>query len=196
LLRAVLARSERYGSTIEVFGGADLLMAPYAPGSQVPSAARALIEAVRTADAVVLASPGYHGAVSGLVKNALDYLEELRVDNRPYLSDRPVGIAVTAFGWQAAVNTLGALRQIVHALRGWPTPLGLALNVAAGPCVDEDGKISDPALLERIDDMASQLTAFKVRDLGGVADRQGTVAPLPPPISRARRTSKLEEADG
>jgi len=26
------------------------------------------------------------------------------------------------------VNTLGALRDIVHALRGWPTPLGAAIK--------------------------------------------------------------------
>jgi FMN reductase len=28
------------------------------------------------------------------------------------------------------VNTLSALRDIVHALRGWPTPLGAAINTS------------------------------------------------------------------
>jgi hypothetical protein len=32
---------------------------------------------------------------------------------------------VTAAGEQAAVTTLAALRSVVHALRGWPTPLAL-----------------------------------------------------------------------
>jgi FMN reductase len=35
-----------------------------------------------------------------------------------------------AHGWQAAVTTLTSLRSIVHALRGWPTPLGSAVNSA------------------------------------------------------------------
>src|SRR5204863_6434613 len=32
---------------------------------------------------------------------------------------RPVGSVATGAGWQGAVNTLTALRNIVHALRGW-----------------------------------------------------------------------------
>ena len=31
---------------------------------------------MRAASAVIIASPGYHGSISGVVKNALDLLEE------------------------------------------------------------------------------------------------------------------------
>ena len=41
-----------------------------------------------------------------------------------------MGLIATAAGWQAAVSTLQALRTITHALRGWPTPMGLAINTA------------------------------------------------------------------
>jgi FMN reductase len=37
---------------------------------------------------------------------------------------------VCAAGWQATTTTLISLRSIVHALRGWPTPLGVAINSA------------------------------------------------------------------
>jgi FMN reductase len=90
-----------------------------------------LVDALRRADGVIIASPGYHGSVSGLVKNALDYVEDLREDDNPYLSGRAVGCVTTAYGWQAAVTTLQTLRSIVHALRGWPTPLGAAINSAS-----------------------------------------------------------------
>ncbi|MBT2488419.1 NAD(P)H-dependent oxidoreductase [Streptomyces sp. ISL-96] len=93
----------------------------------------ALLDALARADGVLLASPSYHGGVSGLVKNALDYLEDLRDDPRPYLDGRAVGCVVTAAGWQSAGTTLCALRSIVHALRGWPTPLGVALNTTEHP---------------------------------------------------------------
>jgi FMN reductase len=79
---------------------------------------------------VVLVSPGYHGTISGLMKNALDYVEDLREDDRPYLDGRAVGCVSVALGWQAAVTTLTSLRSIVHSLRGWPTPLGAAVNSA------------------------------------------------------------------
>ena len=36
----------------------------------------------------------------------------------------PVGSIACGAGWQAAGQTLSALRAIVHALRGWPTPIG------------------------------------------------------------------------
>ena len=68
---------------------------------------------------------------SGLVKNALDHLEELRTAERPYLEGRPVGCIVIADGVQAVGTTLSSLRSIVHALRGWPTPFGLAMDSRA-----------------------------------------------------------------
>lgn len=90
------------------------------------------VEHVRSADALLIGSPGYHGTLSGLVKNALDHVELLRGDERVYFDGMPVGLIATAGGWQAAVSTLHALRSIVHALRGWPTPMGVAINVGAG----------------------------------------------------------------
>jgi len=144
-LRVALAAAERAGARTSVFDGAFVARLPiYSPGSlDRTDDARELLTAVRLSDGVLLASPGYHGGVSGVVKNAVDYLEDLRDDDRPYLEGRAVGCIVTALGWQAAANTLAGLRSIVHALRGWPTPLGVALNTAedifdpAGDCTDE-----------------------------------------------------------
>lgn len=85
---------------------------------------------LREADAVIIGSPGYHGTFSGLVKNALDHVELMAKDDRPYFTGMPVGQIAIAAGWQAAVSTLTGLRTITHALRGWPTPLGVAINSA------------------------------------------------------------------
>jgi FMN reductase len=108
---------------------------------------------------VVIASPGYHGTVSGLVKNALDYLEELRTDARPYLDGRPVGAIAVAKGWQAANGTLGTIRQVIHALRGWPTPLGLTINSAVTR-FDEFDVVDDDAVATGTDLLAAQLIEF------------------------------------
>jgi FMN reductase len=142
-LRIVLDGAAQAGAKTTVVSGADLVLPFYDPA--VPERApiaRRLVEELRAADGVVLVSPGYHGTVSGLVKNALDYIEDLRDDERPYLDGRAVGCVATARGWQAAVTTLTSLRSIVHALRGWPTPLGAAVNSAQveftgdGGCTD------------------------------------------------------------
>jgi FMN reductase len=95
-----------------------------------------------------------------MVKNALDYLEETARDARPYLHDMPVGLIVTAYGWQATGSTLAALRSIVHALRGWPTPLGATINSAVAKF---DGETcSDPAAAGQIAAVGQQVFAFAV----------------------------------
>ncbi|WP_312164927.1 NADPH-dependent FMN reductase [Phenylobacterium sp.] len=135
-LRAV----EAGGGETRLLGGDFLSRLPiYNPAVPEPTPEQSeLAEAVRVADGIIVASPGYHGSISGVMKNALDTLELLREDARPYLTDRAVGCVITAEGWQAAGTTLTTLRSIVHALRGWPTPFGAALN-AAGGLFDAEG---------------------------------------------------------
>jgi FMN reductase len=164
-LLAVLRACASRGATTTAFTGLALDMPPYLPGAVVPAAAVAPIEAVRRAGAVVVASPGYHGTVSGLVKNALDYLEVLRDDARPYLDGRAVGVIAVARGWQAAVSTMSALRQIAHALRGWPTPLGIAVNSVVSR-FDQGGACDDAAVTGAVEIMAEQLVDFASRRAG------------------------------
>lgn len=128
-LRAALDLAERAGAQTDILLADDLEFPSYAPerGSLGPQADR-LLDLVRRADGLIVASPGFHGGPSGLIKNALDHLEELREEKRPYLDGRAIGCIVCAAGWQATATTLAALRSTVHALRGWPTPLGVTIN--------------------------------------------------------------------
>ncbi len=128
-LRAALDLAERAGAHTDILLADDLEFRAYAPerGTLEPRAGR-LLDLVRRADGLIIASPGFHGGPSGLIKNALDHLEELRDDERPYLDGRAIGCIVCAAGWQATTTTLAALRQTAHALRGWPTPLGVTIN--------------------------------------------------------------------
>jgi len=150
-LRVCLQAAEEMGCSTRLLTGADLDLPIYDPNStERPPKVGNLLAAVRAANGLLIASPGYHGSVSGMVKNALDYLEDLRPDSRCYLNDVPVGCIVSAAGWQACGATLAALRAIVHALRGWPTPMGVMFNSTArvfsrdGLCVD-DGVTRDLA---------------------------------------------------
>src|SRR5258708_944025 len=104
--------------------------------------ARELIDTLREADGVIVASPGYHRAVSGMIKNALDYVEDMAGDARVYLDGLPFGCIGVAHGSQAAVSVLTNLRSIAHALRAYPTPYGAA--IVAGPHIFAGGGCVDP----------------------------------------------------
>jgi FMN reductase len=159
-LRIALAGAEELGAKTTMVTGDDLVLPFYDPA--LPERSREavrLVELLREADGVVLVSPGYHGTVSGLVKNALDYVEDLREDKRPYLDGRAVGCVATARGWQASVTTLTALRSIVHALRGWPTPLGAAVN-SAEVRFDGDDKCSSDTVATTLRTIGKQVAEF------------------------------------
>jgi FMN reductase len=160
-LAFALKGAQEAGARVQLFGGAFLYSLPhYAHETRdLTDAQHELIEAVRAADALVIATPGYHGGISGLVKNALDTLEELRLDERPYLDGRAVGSIVTAYGWQAAGTVLTSLRSIVHALRGWPTPFGAAVNTLETR-FDTADTCSDPKVVEQLLTVGRQASSF------------------------------------
>ncbi|HUO13150.1 MAG TPA: NADPH-dependent FMN reductase [Caulobacteraceae bacterium] len=161
VLTLALAAAEAAGARTQLIGSEVLsrlpIYNPSEPGD--PPERLALVEAVRAADGVIVATPGYHGSLSGLIKNALDSLEPLRDDARPYLDGRAVGCIVVADGWQACGSALAALRSIVHALRGWPTPLGATINSALGP-FDGDGALTDPRDAFQVETVARQVVDF------------------------------------
>lgn len=160
LLRLALSAVERQGGRTLLFDGNAIDLPHYVHGAiGKHERALALIEAVRQADGVVFASPGYHGTLSGHMKNAIDYIEELSGDARPYLSGRAVGCIAAAAGWQGAVSTLVALRGVVHALRGWPTPLGVAVNTAE-PVFDADGQCVSSKVREAVQQLVGQVMQF------------------------------------
>ncbi|ORV29377.1 FMN reductase [Mycolicibacterium conceptionense] len=163
-VRYCLESVERQGGRTRMFAGPDLELPMYAPHSlERTPAALEFVSALRDADAVVVGSPGYHGAISGLVKNALDYIEDLREDPRVYLDNTPWGCISCAYGWQAAVGTLGQLRSIGHALRAWPTPLGVAIN-SADKIWSETGELADATVRGQLEMLATQLLNFGPAD--------------------------------
>src|ERR1700685_2872925 len=166
-MRHALAAAQSAGARTKLISGSALQLPLYQPDNPERSAAaRELVAELALADGIVLGSPGYHGSISGVIKNALDYAEDLRTDVRPYFSGRAVGCIATAGGWPGAVNTLGALRDIVHALRGWPTPLGAAIN-SAEHVFDEEGNWLGPRVAHILESIAGEVISFVRTARGG-----------------------------
>ena len=160
-LRYCLASVERQGGRTKLFSAEDLDLPMYAPHEleRTPKALE-LVNALRDADAVVVGSPGYHGAVSGLVKNALDYIEDLREDPRVYLDNTPWGCISCAYGWQAAVGTLGQLRSIGHALARLAHPARRGHQLGRRDLGRPQANSSTTAVQNQLDMLATQVLTF------------------------------------
>ena len=161
-LRYALNVCEDHGATTSLFSGSELAALPhYAPESpERTEEAQMLLKEIRAADALIIGSPGYHGSVSGMVKNAIDYTEDLRDEpTRCYLSGMPVGLIATGAGWQGTVTTLEAMRAIVHALRGWATPLGVAIN-STMKVFGDGGEVVDEKARLQLETMALEVVNF------------------------------------
>jgi len=161
-LKIALDAAGRQGFRTRMFGGEDMGRLPlYNPKATTRTPEEQdFVETMRGASALIIASPGYHGSISGVVKNALDLLEETARDaGRPYLADMPVGLIATAYGWQATGSTIAALRSIVHALRGWPTPFAAAINTQLTK-FDDEGGANDQGVLDQLCMVGTQVARF------------------------------------
>lgn len=118
----------RQGASARVFTGTDVEFPFYRPGlSARDERIRGFLDELAVADGVVLISPTYHGTLSGLLKNALDYANDL-AGPRVFLDGVPVGCVAVGGGTQGTASTLATLRTVCHALRAWPTPLGVTVH--------------------------------------------------------------------
>lgn len=150
------------GAEVVTFGGSFLASLPNyltVPVSECRQAIE-IIDAIRRCDGLLIASPGWHGSIAGFIKNALDYLEETAKDRKPYLDGVSVGLIANAYGPQAATNTLATMRCIIHALRGWPTPLGVCVSSVPGLFVD--GKCTDERISNQLEMVGKQVVEFAV----------------------------------
>ncbi|MEJ8651937.1 NAD(P)H-dependent oxidoreductase [Streptomyces sp. MS1.AVA.3] len=171
-----------------LFTGSDLEFPFYRPqASGAPQATHRYLSALERADGVVIVSPTYHGTTSGLLKNALDYINELAQAPQPYLDGRAFGCVSVGLGEQGAASTLYTLRTIGHALRGWPTPMGVALSNSR-TSMDEQGAPADEQARVQLKVMLQQvlsLARLNARRRAAVAPRSAG-HPEPAPTGGAR----------
>jgi FMN reductase len=159
-LDIALSAAEQAGARIARIVSKQLALPLYDPAvkDRSPDSER-LVTLLNRCDGLIVASPSYHGSISGSIKNALDYSEDMCANDAPYLEGKAVGCIGCGAGWQGAVGALNALRSIAHALRAWPTPLGVAINTTQ-PVFDADGNCTDARLFAQLQVVGQQVVAF------------------------------------
>ena len=90
-LRLALFHAENHGAKTHILAGPDLAFPHFDPHVGAShEQTREFCDVLRRADGIIVSSPCYHGSISGLIKNALDYVEDMRSDPRPYFDGRAV----------------------------------------------------------------------------------------------------------
>jgi NAD(P)H-dependent FMN reductase len=108
-----------------------------------------VIEDVNWADAFVLASPDYHGSMSGAMKNFLDfYWEEFAGKTFGYVcSSHEKGLTV-----------MDQMRTAVRQCYGWSLPYGVSIN--GDEDFNEKGEIVNSLLVKRLRMLARDLVVY------------------------------------
>ncbi|MBD2102460.1 NADPH-dependent FMN reductase [Leptolyngbya sp. FACHB-261] len=150
------------GASVEVLDLRTLTL-PFCDGldnySEYPDVEK-LRRTVKQANGLILATPEYHGSLSGVLKNALDLMSFEQLDGKV------VG-AISVLGGEQNSNALNDLRLIVRWVHGWVIPEQIAVG-RAWQAFDQNGQIKDEKLRQRFDDFARSLVE-NTRKLNGLA---------------------------
>jgi len=128
VLRRALHEAERLGAETKIFAANDLEFPLYAEGAVRTKDVLAFLHEIKRCTGLIICSPAYHGTISGRIKNALDFIEDLKSSDPTYLDGRVIGCVAVGGGHLGAVLTVDALRTVAHALRAWPAPMGLGVS--------------------------------------------------------------------
>lgn len=159
VLQAVLALAEAEGATTTLAPVRELDLPVYnedIPLGEQPAALHWLLEQVREADAFILASPTYHGTISGALKNVLDALHIRHGEDRTYFDQRPVGLL--AYGGPSAPNVINALSHSVRGMRGLQVPT--VVTVGRAGMDPSFTNIADESTRKRATQMVSEVIHF------------------------------------
>ncbi len=104
---------------------------------------------VKWADAFILATPDYHGSMSGSLKNFLDYFWS-------EFAGKTFGYIVASH--EKGLTVMDQMRTAVRQCYGWSLPYGISIN----PEEDFDDKmeLTNKKLMSRLDMMARDLVVY------------------------------------
>ena len=163
LLRAA-AEEAPAGVTLEIWNGLKEIP-PYDGDDDVvpgPATVEAFRDAVRAADAILIATPEYNSSVPGALKNALDWASRPLATNA--FRNKPVAVIGTSTGAFGAVWSQAELRKILGAMGARVAEVELAVGHAEEK-FDAHGRLLDDDVREGLRDAIETLVAERAPQL-------------------------------
>jgi NAD(P)H-dependent FMN reductase len=144
-LNLALESAKRHGAQVQLLELAKVDIPIYSPSSTVPAK---VDENVAWADAFILASPDYHGSMSGALKNFLDYFYE-------EFSGKLFGYVVASH--EKGLTVMDQMRTAVRQCYGWSLPYGVSIN---GEQDFVEGRLSNQRIQQRLNMMGRDLVTY------------------------------------
>lgn len=131
-----------------------------------PAVVEELREAVRSADAVLIATPEYNHSIPGQLKNALDWVS--RPAGKSALNGKPAAVIGASTGMFGAVWAQAELRKVLGAMGGRvieaELPVGYAKNLLVGDHLE-----LSPQQSEQLEEILAELVSQAEIEAGLVA---------------------------
>jgi chromate reductase len=120
-------------------------------------------EAIRRADALLVATPEYNHGISGVLKNAIDWASRPRATSP--LKDKPVAVMGASPGRGSTARAQAQLREAFVFTGACVMPQPELLVSAAAAHFDDDGNVTDPELRDKLAELVAALRAWSSRIL-------------------------------
>lgn len=160
-LKIALEYAKKQGAEVRLLDLNTVVLPLYDPSAHASKEVEHTTEAIAWADAVILASPDYHGSMSGALKNFLDYFYE-------EFAGKVFGYIVASH--EKGLTVMEQMRTAVRQCYGWSMPYGVSIN---GPQDFTGDEIRNTRLSNRLRMMARDLVVYGrlirdqfVRDFG------------------------------
>jgi chromate reductase len=160
LLRAAVELAPE-GAIIEVFDlegippfNNDLLAA-------MPERVREFKDRIKTADAILIATPEYNYSIPGVLKNAIDWASRPFEENS--LKEKPVAIMSASTGMLGGVRAQYHLRQCFVYLNMFPLNKPEVIVTHAAQKFDAQGRLTDETTRKCVVDLLAALAAWTRR---------------------------------
>ena len=122
----------------------------------IPPAVQTLADQITAADAVIIATPEYNKALSGVLKNALDWVS--RTKGAPW-RDKPVAIMSAAAGRAGGERAQFSLRLCLVPFRPQVLPGPEVMVADSGAAFDENGQLKDARTIKGLQELMDGLRA-------------------------------------
>jgi azobenzene reductase len=151
LLKMVLDKSQRYGANTSIIELNKINFPIFNPNkpNEISEDIKKINEQIINADAFILATPDYHGSMSGGMKNFLDYYWY-------EFSGKIFGYIVSSH--EKGLTVMDHMRTAIRQCYGWSLPYGLSINTEYD--LDEHSNVNNPKLLQRMENMSRDIVTY------------------------------------